>query len=183
MCGPIRILAANAPGAWWKYQIGRALAYAALGLAAGKLGETLSMAGWVLMLGAVAILFISKISFFTQARSLVFQRFQNNSFAWGLGSGLLPCGLLHLWLLAAAASQDPLQGMALLGMLWLGSLPALEGSALFLKTPLFKMRQRFPRAMPMAFLALAILPLFWRMPAFSADPTTPAKPTHSCHQK
>ena len=43
----------------------------------------------------------------------------------GLGSALLPCGWLYLYVVAAGSTSSPFMGAALMAVFWAGTLPAL----------------------------------------------------------
>jgi sulfite exporter TauE/SafE len=152
MCGPLRLLGGNRLA----YQAGRGLAYSFLGLAAGTFG-------WSLPPWALAVFALLAIAGIALQISLPRPKWHaTNPFFLGLSSGLLPCGLLHGWVAAAAATASPLRGLAVLGALWLGTLPALETGSVLLAKPLARARTRFPRALPILVLLLALAPALWR---------------------
>ncbi len=166
MCGPLRLLCAEVPGARWKYQLGRGMAYASLGALAGGIGFSLPL--WVLLplvvLGlAASFLNLPSLPGWTTFRRHVQRLGSGSPFLLGLSSGLLPCGLLHGWLAAAAASGHPLRGALLLGMLWAGSLPALELGPLVLRRPLAALNRKFPVALKVLLVGIALLPLAMRL--------------------
>jgi uncharacterized protein len=83
--------------------------------------------------------------------------------ALGLGAvtGLLPCGLLYVALLRAAASARPVEGAWLMGAFWLGTAPALAAVAALLprlRASHSGLWRRLPAA---AVLVLGLLTL-WR---------------------
>jgi sulfite exporter TauE/SafE len=181
MCGPLRLIAGNDLGSRLQYQGGRLAAYLLLGGLAGFAGAALPLWAWIPVIGA-GLLF----SFADEKFLPGWKRFRGRILAaagarplfLGLGSGLLPCGLLHAWVVVAAASGHAASGALLLLLLWAGTLPALEASVAALRRPLLELRARFPRALPLSFLLLALLPIAWRAHIVSvpggADP-------HSCH--
>ncbi|MBM3462862.1 MAG: sulfite exporter TauE/SafE family protein [Armatimonadetes bacterium] len=63
----------------------------------------------------------------------------------GLLSGLLPCGLLYVALLRAAATASALEGGAVMAAFWAGTTPALLGVGILGPW----MRERAPRAWPL----------------------------------
>lgn len=165
MCGPLRLLTIGVKGAPWKYQAGRALAYASLGAAAGGLGFVLPWWALAAVIAAGFALSVLRVELFPGFRARVLRAGASCPFFLGLASGLLPCGLLHGWVAAAAATAHPLQGAALLLVLWLGSTPALELAPGLLRKPLAKLKARHPRALTAVLLAAALLPLAMRIPA------------------
>jgi uncharacterized protein len=183
MCGPLRLFVTEHPHGRFLYQLGRALSYVTCGVVAGAAGLTLPP--WIsLPLLLLAALFIAfpKV---TNGLRLPGQRrimalAASNPLFLGASSALLPCGLLHAWIAAAAATRSPLGGGAILACLWLGSAPALECAPSLLRSWLPKARARFPRALPLFLLALALAPVAWRLGAPSSSPE--ACPMHS-HQQ
>lgn len=165
MCGPLRLLSAGVKGAPWKYQLGRALAYGALGAAAGGLGFVLPWWALVALIVLGFALSVLRVEMFSGLRARLLRAGAASPFFLGLASGLLPCGLLHGWVAAAAASAHPLQGAALMLTLWLGSTPALELAPGLLRRPIAALRARHPRALTAVLLAAALVPLAMRIPA------------------
>lgn len=184
MCGPMRLLSIGVKGAPWKYQAGRALAYASLGAAAGGLGLVLPLWGLVLVIALGFVLSFLRVELFSGFRARLLRAGAASPFFLGLASGLLPCGLLHGWVAAAAASGHPLQGAALLLVLWAGSTPALELAPGILRKPIAKLKARHPRALAAVLLAAALVPLAMRVPGMHAHGTEPAQASQeekSCH--
>lgn len=181
MCGPLRLLSTQNPGSSWKYQAGRGLAYGILGCIAGGLGFVLPL--WALLfvvgIGLLgSVLPSPALPRWQKLRRRALLAGSASPFFLGLSSGLLPCGLLHGWVAAAAATAHPLSGAILLGLLWAGSLPALElGPAIFGKS-LTGLNQRHPNLVKVALVLVALVPLFLRIPTVAATPSTP--PAH-CH--
>lgn len=183
MCGPLRLLCSDANGARWKYQAGRGLAYGVLGAVAGSIGFVLPL--WALLLLLTlgflgSVLPSASLPGWSRVRRTVLQVGSQSPFLLGLTSGLLPCGLLHGWVGAAAASGHPLHGALLLGMLWAGSLPALEAGPTLLKMPLQKLQRSFPKSLKIGLVLIALFPLAMRLPQLLAKPL--AEPAQHCHQ-
>lgn len=187
MCGPLRLLSGN--GIWMRlqYQGGRLLAYLALGAAAGWIGKSIPPMLWIPVL-AIALLFsLAKSPRLTQwkaARARIISVASTKPAFLGLASGLLPCGMLHAWILVSGATANAFHGAAVLGILWLGTLPMLEIGSLAFRRPLLFFRNQFPRAFPLFFLALALLPILYRNGIFSHsshEHSSPKSASH-CHE-
>lgn len=182
MCGPIRLLSGNSHQARIFYQGGRLFGYLALGGAAGYFGKTIPIYLLLpILFFGIALAFVPTLSFsaWKSFRQKVLKLSAVNPFFLGLGSAILPCGLLHAWIAVAAISARPLVGSLVLGMLWLGTLPALELSAGIFQ-PLRNWRNKFPRAMAAAFLVIALLPMAWRYSALHSAPAEKAQGLESC---
>jgi sulfite exporter TauE/SafE len=155
MCGGIAA-AALKPREAVAYQLGRLAGYLSLGAAAGALGSgiasELRFSGlpWLAAaFAAAAVLWAGATLWrgsaplparlgrawarFTPAlvsRAARALRSWPSARAGLLGgvTGLLPCGWLHGFVLVAAASGSAVRGAAVLGALWLGSVPALSAA-------------------------------------------------------
>lgn len=199
MCGPLRLIVEKGKA----YQSGRLLGYLALGFAFGALG--MRFPWWIWMPLYIALVGAALFSFSPwkrlQAKILPIARL--HPFLLGLSTAIFPCGLLHAWVGVAALAQDPWQGSALLGVLWLGSLPSLEFSPLLLRK-VQPYQRKFPKAFTLIFLVLVAAPVLMRsgflrhshashsseaehgiqpaLPGSNAGPSK-AEPssTHSCH--
>lgn len=183
MCGPLRLLCTDVKGARWKYQTGRGVAYGSLGALAGGVGFVLPL--WALLLllalGLLgSILNLPTIPAWGRFRRYLLQWGSNSPFLLGMSSGLLPCGLLHGWVAAAAATGHPLQGALLLSMLWAGSIPALELGPALLRSPLEKLRRKFPKSLKAALICIVLLPLAMRLPELMGKPAM-LVPLQHCH--
>ena len=180
MCGPLRMLTGTTRRARILYQGGRAAAYACLGAGAGAIGNALPLGAlllFVLVAGFLALgplQLLPRFAFVSRLRVLA----AGHPFLLGATSGLLPCGLLHGWVVAAAGTASAGRGALLLGALWLGSLPALELAPTLLAAPLRRLRIAFPRLVVLMAILLAAAPAVWRARmAYAA----PGSATHSCH--
>ncbi|MGZ3656230.1 MAG: sulfite exporter TauE/SafE family protein [Bdellovibrionota bacterium] len=177
MCGPIRVLSPQSWRARAAYQAGRAVSYSALGAAAGWFGWSIPPWTLVSVIGVAAGFHL--LGAWPKAwRSLqgsLLAKATGNPLTLGVSSALLPCGLLHAWILVAAATASPLRGALVLSALWLGTMPALELGSWALARPIQKVRARFPRALPIALALFAFTPAIWRAHA-AASPTPMA-----CH--
>lgn len=183
MCGPLRLLSKASFSAGLRYQSGRLAAYLLLGSGAGAIGFFLPP--WLLyslVAAAIAAHFLPAkfLPGLHRLKSTLLLAASAGPGFIGFASGLIPCGMLHAWVAAAALTHSAFTGGLMLGLLWLGTLPALELSARSLRYPLEKLRLRFPRALPILLLLLALVPIGLRN-GWSADPKQPAKGP-SCHQ-
>ena len=186
MCGPLRLFVTEHPRGRTLYQMGRALSYVSLGAVAGAVG--LSLPVWsslpLLLLAALLVSFpkaARRIRFPGQARLMALA--SSNPLLLGASSALLPCGLLHAWIAAAAATRSPVAGGAVLACLWLGSAPALELAPSLLRGWLPRARARFPRALPLVLLLLAMAPVAWRLRAATAAPEACPMHSHAHHHE
>ncbi|MGE3262740.1 MAG: sulfite exporter TauE/SafE family protein [Bacteriovoracia bacterium] len=168
MCGPLRFIAGHSFRASAEYQAGRLFAYLSLGLFAGLFGTFLSPLFLICLIALTFIAFILKIALpfaMHTLRGKIVSRLARNPFLLGLGTGILPCGLLYGWIAAAVATRSPWDGSLLLFCLWLGTVPVLEAGTSVLRKPFEQLRKRFPKALPISFLLLAFLPIGIRLSA------------------
>lgn len=179
MCGPMRMLLSGGSGDAGKYQSGRLISYVFLGLTAGSVGAWLPPWAPLLFILLFFVMTYLPPAPGTQLRNKILRLASASPFSLGLASGLLPCGLLHGWLLVAASSRTPLMGAALLTALWLGTIPALEAAPRILRQPLAQMRSRFPKAIPLGLLVLALAPAIYRSSLSLV--TDKGKQEPSCH--
>jgi sulfite exporter TauE/SafE len=145
---------AEAAGASAAYHLGRLITYLALAMAAGLFGEALvRAAGWLrvqqvltaLMAGSLVVVglgylfgassLLGRVPWLRRATAGL-MRLGRQGDGWrgallmGMGSTLLPCGFLYGFALAAAATGSLVgAGATMLGF-WLGTTPALLGTAL-----------------------------------------------------
>jgi uncharacterized protein len=165
------------------FHAGRVASYAALGAAAGWLGEGVGALGRVgpamlalrLVAGAtlvvVGLTMAGAGSAFEHAAAPALRAWQRLSgfvlrrasagprraLGVGLAWGLMPCGFLYAALGIALASADPAQGALLMAAFGLGTLPALL--ALGVASRWIVTRAKAPHARRLAGLALACLGL------------------------
>lgn len=180
MCGPLRFLVHGNFGRW-QYQTGRLLSYLLLGLGAGALGASLPPA---LLFPLVALALIAslpgipRLPLWDTVRARLIRVASASPLLLGFASGLLPCGLLHLWVAAAGASANALYGAIFLAILWAGTLPALEVGSKLLEPLLRPLRRRFPHALPIFLILMALVPIWLR-----SHPAKPAsgQEVSSCH--
>ncbi len=145
MCGVLALKAGTARNGLTAFSAGKTVAYVLLGLAAGALGAALAGLGdearfCLGMLAVLAILW----SAFRLVRPATATRTLPRVLAWwvpwqrglhrlagaegafllGVGAAALPCGVVHLALLQAAAAGSSLGGGATMLAFGLGTLPA-----------------------------------------------------------
>jgi sulfite exporter TauE/SafE len=191
MCGPfvlMRVVSKTDAGhlvsalrriggaALWRYHLGRAVTYGALGAAAaGAAGLALDWAGfrWALVaiLAAVAaVLTLSALRgaiaapsptpFSRAIAAIVSRAGRLGDLPLGIALGFLPCGVLYGALAAAASTGDPLSGALAMGAFVLGTAPGLVAVAV--GGAFFARRLRIARAatLPLLALNIAILTAF-----------------------
>ena len=83
----------------------------------------------------------------------------SNPFSIGACSALIPCGWLHSFILAAAATQSPTRGALVLLFFWLGTVPALSFSPWILRKILRPISNRMPKATAMLLITAGVLSL------------------------
>ncbi|MBK9139293.1 MAG: sulfite exporter TauE/SafE family protein [Verrucomicrobia bacterium] len=170
MCGPLA-LALPVTGAGWSsfgsgrviYNLGRVVTYALLGVLFGMVGKTLAMVGvqrWIsLTLGAIllASLLVSRrlalaapvvrmVAALRQAMGGFLQRRSLTALAvLGLLTGLLPCGLVYVAAMGAAATGGPLTGAGYMAVFGLGTVPLMLAISLSgrLLRPSWRLKLRF----------------------------------------
>jgi sulfite exporter TauE/SafE len=159
------------------YHLGRALAYAALGLLAGGLGAALDLGaaqsgfGRVAGLSAAVFVAIFGVSsllgvgdrLLPRTPSAILHLAQRlggrvaqlpphgRALAMGVLSAALPCGWLYLFVTVAAGTGSPIAGAIVMLAFWIGTVPALVVVALGAR----KLALRWPalRAVSTAFVA------------------------------
>lgn len=182
MCGPLRLLTGSSRSASLRYQGGRLAAYLLLGAGAGAIGFVLPPWALYLMV-ALALSYHFVPPRFLPSSHKIKSVFSMAAAAGpgliGFASGLIPCGMLHAWVATAAITKSPLSGALMLGALWLGTLPALELSSRSLRRPMEKLRLRFPKAMPIALILLALAPISLRS-GWNTNAKDPKMKAH-CH--
>lgn len=140
MCGPLALFAGRSNK--YLYHLGRGMAYILLGSLVGSLGEKVLFleSTWFRTIGLSLLVlvlifsFLGHMGFLTQKiNPLQMKLFKalhlekKSGFVIGLMSGLIPCGWLWMNLSTAGASLDPINGALIMGLFWLGTIPALWG--------------------------------------------------------
>lgn len=195
------------------YQLGRLLGYLGLGAAAGLVGRAADLVGLASGAGRLAtVLSGSLIGLFglfslLRARGVdlwsesrpsprgnrlvkLFTRLRDKpplvrAGLFGLGSGLLPCGWLYAFVVAAAGTAEPWSGALLMAALWLGGLPVL----LSLATVARRLQAALPTLSALVLIALGLFTVIHRsnIPAQLLSTTqsiagaVPARPAAECH--
>jgi sulfite exporter TauE/SafE len=147
MCGPLMFSLVNSPQAQQQsqksilyYHFGRLIGYLMMGALLGFL-SSLIPASWrvfsaILFIFFLIMQFISTVyrdyaitKFFNHTFTLAFKKlfqFKIGPLVGGLGTCLLPCGLLATYLTLAISTYSTVKGALVLFILWLGTLPALH---------------------------------------------------------
>lgn len=199
MCGGLVMAVCRSKSDHVRYQIGRGLAYAALGSLAGGVGEVfLSLLGpsisWVAA-GLMALGFIlmgiqvwRTGSFHLPVPDRWFRRLPAIPLVIGFGSAVLPCGFLHAFVLASATTGSALAGAAFMSVFWMGTLPAVVLAPGLLRAVGRRVQwlqgPRATRVLAVGFLLLGLGTVSAKMkPQFEAwwHPELPPA-AHSCHE-
>jgi uncharacterized protein len=203
MCGPLVGLHAGARSLRLAaaHSLGRLATYASLGAGAGFVGRAIDLAGdlgavqrMATLLSGIAITAWGVLSLAsargidipgkgTWFRSGLVQirtrRATARAWLVGVLTGLLPCGWLWAFVVTAAGTGSPIDGVAVMTAFWLGTVPAMLG-VLTIAGPLVdRIRARLPiiSAVFLVALGLGTLALRWR----DAGETQVAHPHCHCH--
>ncbi len=215
MCGGIASFACTGGGGknavlpTLGYHGGRLVTYAGLGALAGSFGASLDWATASVGVGRVAAI-ISGVGMLlwglwnflpTRARSAkassslyarCLARVHQSSprlraTLLGLLTGLLPCGWLYAFVVAAAGTADALRGALLLTAFWSGTIPALLGVSAVIHRIHTRLQRWFPAfsAVVMVALGLSSLWVHYRVPVdalrlLQMNPSTPVS-AHEPH--
>lgn len=204
MCGGLAISAGRDARSVTLYHVGRLVAYLWLGLMGGTLGAaTLASSSFTLVSWASSILlamgFIALginlwrgkgAHLFTLPASwlkIIHGATGGNPFSIGAFSALLPCGWLHGFVLAAISTQSPIKGALVLGLFWLGTVPALSFSPWIVRRILKPLSLRLPKATAVLLISAGIASLGLRarplLTPMEAEKQNQVQQTeqHSCH--
>lgn len=171
MCGPLVGLhgGANTFRLALVHSLGRLLTYVALGLAAGVVGHAVDVAGDLAVVQRAATIVAGTVIVVWGGLALATAlgwrvakaRTNSTAFASGLVqirsrppamrawltgvlTGLLPCGWLWAFVVAAAGTGSPLAGAATMAVFWLGTVPAMLGVLTIGGALLVRLRARIP---------------------------------------
>jgi sulfite exporter TauE/SafE len=102
------------------------------------------------------------------------------AFVIGTLTGLLPCGWLWAFVIAAAGTASPLAGGLVMLAFWLGTVPAMVGALRVTAPLLARARARMPAVTAIALIVVGLgtLAMRWR----DAGETQVNKPHCHCHE-
>jgi uncharacterized protein len=186
------------------HSLGRMTTYVALGAIAGLVGSavnlagdlanlqrgaTIAAAGLIIGMGVYQIVevHVTRARARTRGRSpftaaLVRIRPKSaarRSYLIGTLTGLIPCGWLWAFVIAAAGSASPLGGAVTMFAFWLGTVPAMVGVLRLTGPFIARLRARMPAVTAIALIAVGVgtLALRWR------DAGTTQVETPHCHHR
>lgn len=171
MCAPITWAVPGNKQKRWRwlggrliYNSGRVITYAGLGLIAGLVGSTFSMAGWQqgLSVGAGALMLLGVLFFGMEVPDKALLRPVSKLVLWvkrgiggllakkgfgaqlalGMLNGLLPCGLVYAALIAALSMGTVQGGILYMTLFGLGTFPMMLAAAFFGKVIGQRFKQR-----------------------------------------
>lgn len=200
MCGPLVGLhgGAKTMRLALMHSLGRLATYVTLGVLGGVVGSAVNLAGRVgnvqraATILAAALIIVIGIAQLVQLRRsasaspfgsvLVRIRTQRPAArAWLIGTltGLLPCGWLWAFVIAAAGTGSPVGGGLVMLAFWLGTVPAMVGVLRFAGPVIARVRARMPAvtAAALILIGLGTLALRWR----DAGVTQVNHPHCHCH--
>lgn len=170
------------------HALGRLTTYATLGAIAGLVGRAVDVAGRLAAAQHVASIVAGSVIVAWGLRAIAVARGwlgahaagatlwrrglsqlrgrRAASRAWLVGvlTGLLPCGWLWAFVVAAAGTASPWTGAAVMAVFWLGTVPAMTGVLAFGGPVIDRVRRRLPAisAGVLIVLGLATLAVRWR---------------------
>jgi sulfite exporter TauE/SafE len=191
MCGGFAGACSATRGGAAAWSLGRLLTYGALGAAGGAAGGLIPGPPWLASAVAAVLLvvFALHLGGFAPAPSLKLPWLSKKAadllrrggpfagFGFGALTGLLPCGLLYTALALPVAAGGPLEGAAVMGAFWLGTVPALSFASFSLRR-LAAARPWTRRLVAAGVLAFGLGALSMRTPAPDAAPGDPP-PCHA----
>ncbi|MBP7844885.1 MAG: sulfite exporter TauE/SafE family protein [Proteobacteria bacterium] len=198
MCGPLSLLAAHGSKSSWLYQTGRLTGYLSIGTLLSFVGkETLNLLlvkiGIWFWYWLVVVISISLIAFvFAKFKisaprildsiskkmmsAAIKQKNQSiKSFAIGVSSVFLPCGVLYLALISLVALSSPLLTIFGIVFFWMGTLPLLHFGLPQLKKFLDRLSIKVSQLNAFIIIVLCVLVLMSRYPHIVQDII------HHCH--
>lgn len=186
------------------HSLGRLTTYAALGTGAGLLGSAVNLAGRVgniqraaTLLAAAVIISLGLYQIVdayvirSGRRARAGSRFGaalvqlrpktavKRAYVIGTLTGLIPCGWLWAFVIAAAGTGSMLGGALVMAAFWLGTVPAMVGLLRVTGPLLAHVRARMPAVTAIALIAIGLgaLALRWR------DAGTQQVEVPHCHQR
>ncbi|MEM7675323.1 MAG: sulfite exporter TauE/SafE family protein [Myxococcota bacterium] len=185
------------------YSLGRWVAYAALGAIAGTAGAAVDLAGSAAGLQQAAALVAGITIVLWGGVLLLRHRVKIPTPQWlehilqrilppllkrpphvragvlGVCSALLPCGWLYAFAATAAGTGSAAHGALLMTVFWIGTVPALLGTGLGMRTLSGWLGPKLPLVMPCLLVAIGLMTVAHRYPAFANDGAE--KVTPHCH--
>ena len=151
MCGPLVGLQGGALRLALLHSLGRLTTYVTLGTFAGALGRAVDLAGnlgtvqraativsggiiiaWGLY--QLAVVFgwardpkLKSTAFASSLVKIGKKRASTRAWLVGVLTGLLPCGWLWAFVVSAAGTGSPIAGALVMGVFWIGTVPAMTG--------------------------------------------------------
>lgn len=214
MCGGFVAFAAGADRTHspWRvaahYHVGRLLAYATLGAAAGTVGKTINLAGSSAGLGALAASAAGALMVGWGLALLLGHlgvrvprlqppawaaRAYGRVFGWlrgreattragvlGLASALLPCGWLYAFVVTAAGTGSAAGGAVAMAAFWAGTLPVLVALGAGVRKLAGPLRVHLPRLAAVAMMLVGGLTLAQRTALLL--PSAQSKGHACCHE-
>ena len=189
MCGPLVGLHGGAKTMRLAavHSLGRLSSYALFGVLAGLVGSAVDLAGRVgnlqraATIAAAATIIGMGLFQIAQVRVARLRRRSGSSFtaalvrlrprsavkrAYLIGTltGLLPCGWLWAFVIAAAGTASALDGALVMTAFWIGTVPAMVGLLRFAGPVVDRIRARMPAVTAIALIAIGLgtLALRWR---------------------
>lgn len=172
------------------YNGGRLVAYLVLGTAAGALGQAVDLSGDLAGLQDLAALVAGILilawagfalaqahgaSWASAGSSLGGERWLGRILPWfigrapwirglglGLASALLPCGWLYGFAVTAAGTGDPAAGGLVMGVFWLGTVPAMVLSGTLVRSAGRVLGPKLGYLMPLLLIGVGLFTLLSR---------------------
>lgn len=189
MCGPLVGMHGSSLRLAWIHSLGRLATYVVLGALAGAIGGAIDLAGRLgniqraatLVAGGVVVVWglallvraMGRGATPTAGRGTVFSsalvrirthRVRLRAWLVGMVNGLLPCGWLWVFVVAAGGTASVWRGAAVMLAFWLGTVPAMVGLVTLAGPAVARMRARMPAITAIAVLVIGLgtLAMRWR---------------------
>lgn len=173
------------------YNGGRLVAYVALGAAAGGIGASVELAAglvglgrltavtaglFIVLWGVVGLLDAVGVATVRTATPGWVRRLTGRAFTLvirrdpvsraaliGLATGLMPCGWLYAFVVAAAGSASVPAGAALMTLFWLGTVPMMAGLGIGLRTLTGPLRRHIPLVSALVLIVVGLATVYGRV--------------------
>ena len=190
------------------YQFGRVITYSSLGLIFGLAGRQVYLAGfqeWFSIgMGALIIFLLIQYWIFRRnVRPGLLTRFYiavqrvmikilktggaTSFLLFGMGNGLLPCGMVYIALAGALVTTAVHQSVLFMAMFGLGTMPAMIAISFFGQFVNVKVRNSFRKIVPVFVAAMAVVLILRGMnlgiPFISPVLPSASQAAVSCHQR